>query len=256
MSIKIGADPEVFVANRQSVVSAGGMVQGTKAKPLQVYLGALQVDGMALEFNIDPAEDVYSFVHNNLTVMHELTKAIPSDHELVIKPTHLFNEDYLKSQPDEVKELGCDPDYNAYTGEANPRPDESVSMRTTAGHIHIGFMDHDVDPFDPVHISDCEMLVKELDLSLTYAYMYNFKDDMNRERMRRTMYGQAGSYRPKPYGVEYRVPSNTWLKSPERMAFVYKKTMETVDRLFSSRPLLNTEEKQARIRDRINNASF
>jgi len=29
---------------------------------------------------------------------------------------------------------------------------------------------------------------------------------------RRKNYGRAGEYRPKPYGLEYRVPSNFWLK--------------------------------------------
>ncbi len=34
---------------------------------------------------------------------------------------------------------------------------------------------------------------------------------------RREFYGMAGSYRPKPYGIEYRVPSAVWV-SPEHLA--------------------------------------
>ena len=49
----IGADPEVFVADSltNTFVSAHDLVPGTKLEPFAVNKGAVQVDGMALEFN-------------------------------------------------------------------------------------------------------------------------------------------------------------------------------------------------------------
>lgn len=51
----IGADPEVFVGREGQFFSAHGLVPGNKRRPHKVDRGAVQVDGMALEFNIDPA---------------------------------------------------------------------------------------------------------------------------------------------------------------------------------------------------------
>ena len=53
--ILVGCDPEVFVAKGGKFISAHGMIPGTKKAPHKVERGAVQVDGMALEFNIDPA---------------------------------------------------------------------------------------------------------------------------------------------------------------------------------------------------------
>ena len=66
MQILVGADPELFVKNPNSgeFISAHGMVPGTKYDPYKVDKGAIQVDGMALEFNIDPARTVDEFVRN------------------------------------------------------------------------------------------------------------------------------------------------------------------------------------------------
>src|SRR5690554_4628554 len=58
MKIKVGSDPELFVKDQASnkYVSAHGLVQGTKQVPQAVDNGAVQVDGMALEFNTNPIE--------------------------------------------------------------------------------------------------------------------------------------------------------------------------------------------------------
>lgn len=55
MSYLVGADPELFVSKAGVILSAFGLVGGTKKVPQKVERGAVQVDGMALEFNIDPA---------------------------------------------------------------------------------------------------------------------------------------------------------------------------------------------------------
>jgi hypothetical protein len=41
------------------------------------------------------------------------------------------------------------------------------------------------------------------------------------DKKRRELYGALGAYRPKSYGVEYRVLSNAWLESKEKMDIVY-----------------------------------
>src|SRR3546814_7881426 len=47
------------------------------------------------------------------------------------------------------------------------------------------------------------------------------------------MYGAAGAFRTKPYGVEYRVLSNAWLKDSNLMSWVYKNTILGFNALLS-----------------------
>lgn len=216
---KLGADPEVFVRNAAGeLVSAHGMVPGTKAEPHKVNGGAIQVDGMALEFNIDPASTEDEFVRNIVRVVEQLKSYLPHGHTLDFSAVAHFGEEMIKAQPAEASELGCEPDYNAYTGEANPRPNADTPFRTAAGHIHIGWTDS-VDRDDPDHIEACEMLTQQLDYSLA-----PYLDMLDPDTTRRELYGQVGSYRPKSFGVEYRVPSNYWLTSEELMRMVWRIT--------------------------------
>ena len=103
LDILIGCDPELFVTKDGKPRSAFGLVPGTKESPFKVKKGAIQVDGMALEFNIDPAKTEHQFVTNVATVMRELRQACPPDYKFLIKPSVTFHAAHLKAQPDEAK---------------------------------------------------------------------------------------------------------------------------------------------------------
>ena len=62
MDFLFGADPELFVKRDGEFKSGHGLIEGGKENPYPVERGAVQVDGMALEFNIDPAADEDNFV--------------------------------------------------------------------------------------------------------------------------------------------------------------------------------------------------
>lgn len=228
MNILIGADPEMFMKKDGSFVSAYGMIKGDKKNPFKVKDGAVQVDGMALEFNIDPASSELEFVHNITSVMEQLKAMVP-EFEVIAQPTATFTPEYMKAQPKEALELGCEPDFNAWNdGAVNVKPNQDKPMRTGAGHIHIGWTT-DADITDPSHLVDCIEITKMLDAYLGIPSLM-----LDEDRERRTMYGQAGCFRPKPYGVEYRVLSNFWLKSPELMAWVYKTTQLALKNLLNN----------------------
>lgn len=228
VQILVGADPEVFMRGKDGkFVSAHGAVQGDKANPFKVDKGAVQVDGLALEFNIDPAASEDEFVTNIQAVMQTLAGMVP-DYELVPDPVAHFGFQYLKEQPPEALELGCEADFNAWEGGAvNPRPNGDVDFRTGAGHVHIGWT-KDQDVNDPEHIEACIMLVKQLDV---YLGVPSLMWDTNNER--RKLYGKAGAFRVKPYGVEYRVLSNAWLRSEKLMRWVYKATIKATTDLMN-----------------------
>lgn len=225
IEILVGADPELFVKDgKGELVSAHGMVEGTKDKPFPVENGAIQVDGMALEFNITPAKDCDEFVRNIKSVMATLKSMIPEDHQLVAESVAHFSEEVFESSPEEALILGCDPDFNAYDdGNQFPTPNGDVNFRTASGHIHIGWTKN-ADVNDPNHIQDCINIVQQLDVALGLIFTKIDDDDTQR----RTLYGKAGCFRVKPYGVEYRTLSNHWLRDEKYMRIVYNNVIKAV----------------------------
>jgi len=232
----IGADPEFFVAKKGKPVSAHGLVPGDKKNPLPVKKGAVQVDGMALEFNIDPATNFEEFDTNLDTVLEALLEMVPG-YEMYNSPVAHFGRKYIEAQPEAAKILGCEPDFNAYTKEPNPTPNVETPFRTASGHIHIGWT-KGVDPYDPGHFDACCTLTKMLDMKLGVPSLV-----WDRDRERRQLYGKAGCFRPKSYGMEYRVLSNAWLNPSQKhlRQFVYQETVEAISDLFANEDAWETK---------------
>ena len=151
MVFLVGADPEVFVEKDGELASAYGLIPGTKDKPFPVNNGAVQVDGMALEFNINPASSRLAFAGNIASVKKKLKEMVPTYKIKIVSSVH-FPESLMNTQPEEAKTLGCDPDYNAWTEELNETPNAATNMRTAAGHIHVGWT-KDQDCTSPLHFS-------------------------------------------------------------------------------------------------------
>lgn len=216
----IGADPEIFVKRRGKAVAAYGLVEGTKENPQRTSRGAIQVDGMALEFNIDPSplNDFESFNNNIVATLRDLRTAVnnkAANYNFNISPTQDFDKEYMDSLPMEAKELGCDPDFNAYTLKQNPPPDGTQTFRSAAGHIHIGW-GADIPVTNEDHMKICASFVKMLDKTVG-MYMTCIDQDQRR----RQLYGKAGAFRPKSYGVEYRTPSNMWISTREKRVVLH-----------------------------------
>ncbi len=76
--IAIGCDPETFLKRHGEYISAFGMFPGTKNEPYKVNKGAIQVDGFALEFNIDPAFSAEEFDYNIQTVLNQMDDMVKS----------------------------------------------------------------------------------------------------------------------------------------------------------------------------------
>lgn len=209
--ITVGCDPEVFLKSNGSIVSSIGLVGGSKRKPRPVIEGSVQEDNVLAEINIDPANDSSTFVSRINKVLDQLVQLSGCD--LEIKSSHVFDKEYLKSVGPKAFSLGCEPDYNVYTGKANPRVNPYTCLRTAGGHIHVG--DDSID---------CNRLVRTMDLYLGVDSVL-----LDNDNERRALYGKAGSYRPKPYGLEYRVLGNFWLKSDELKRWVYDTTISAVN---------------------------
>lgn len=221
--VLIGTDPELFLKNSEGkFISGHDLIPGTKTRPHPVALGAIQVDGVALEFNTDPAATSEEFLQNIEAVIAQITleyKKVNPDLEIAIEPTATFEEDYFSTLPDEAKELGCQPDYNAYTGKPNKKPSTKKPMRTASGHVHIGWGKFRASDED--HFQTCMKMVRQLD-SLLFVSSLLWDSD----KTRRELYGKIGAFRPKSYGVEYRPMSNRWLSHVSIQEFVFEATQK------------------------------
>lgn len=225
MDIKIGADPELFVKKGGVLVSGHNLVKGTKKRPFKVVDGAVQVDGIALEFNIDPASSKGQFLHNVESVMKQLAGMVPG-YEFSTSCVAELDPAFQKSLPKSVLRLGCDPDYNAWTRMPNPTPDVRKPIRTAAGHVHIGWTNKQ-DVTDGRHFHQCVDVIRQMDIFLGLPSV--IWDQENKIRM--NLYGKAGTFRPKSYGAEYRVLSNKWIFNKSITSWVYDRVIEGMSTL-------------------------
>ena len=214
VKIKVGADPEFFLFRDTLPISAHGLVPGSKDHPYPLSKGAVQLDGTAVEFNIIPTSEREEFADNIKTTLNEIRGIVPRELSFGFKPSVVFKKGYFdKEIPDECKELGCTPDYSAQAGgQIKGPPPNKTTMRTGAGHIHIGWTEgaqFETKRSD-THFNRCIKTTLMFD-----AYLRLYAPWYDRERRRSRMYGAGGAFRPKPYGVECRSPSNAWLRHPE-----------------------------------------
>ena len=219
---------------KDTFVSAHGMVPGTKLEPFKVDGGAVQVDGVALEFNINPASTAKEFQDNIRTVLKEMRDIVDiaaPGLDFKFTPTAKFEEGYWKTIPDEAKVLGCEPDFDGYSLEANPRPSTDKPFRTASGHIHVSWTDDKVVT-DGAHMNDCGLFAKQMDMAVG---VFSMLWDTDRER--RLLYGKPGTFRPKRYGMEYRALSNKWVEDPFLQARIFHNSKRALKMLFRGKYL-------------------
>lgn len=236
MKITVGADPELFIKDRDgNIVSGYGIIPGTKKEPHKVPHGAVQLDGMAAEFNIDPASTAEEFVHNIASVMRELKKFLPKGYSFDrTRCSYSFPVEYFEKQPEETKVLGCDPDFDAYTLNVNTPPSGLITQfrygstfRTVSGHIHIGWEGQSEAP-KSVQMENAAAVARQMDFFLGVPlHEIDYPDTFKR----RQLYGKPGAFRPKSYGVEYRTPTNAWLNSIKSIRLVFNNAILGFSRL-------------------------
>ncbi len=212
--MRLGCDPEVFLLNNKGkYFSAIGRIGGDKYNPLQVRglkKGfTLQEDNVALEFGIPPAASEDEFVKSIDTVMRAGLRKTGLKFSTL--SCTVFPADQMRHPKAHV--FGCEPDYNAWTKMENmkPRPPH-VHMRSAGGHIHVE------TTREPLEV------VKNMDLFISVPSVL-----MDDGVERRQLYGKAGAFRPKSYGVEYRTPSNFWIFQEKYVRWVWRNTARALE---------------------------
>ena len=226
MKYTIGCDPELFAYNSKSkrFLSAHPWIKGTKEKPSPVNDGATQLDGVSAEFNIFPCRTAEQFTSRIQSVIFDMEKQVYNpDIELVATPVAWFDQEYFALLPEKVRELGCMPDYNAYTKDVNDPPVTDKPFRTGSGHIHVGY-NTSKSVLKKAYKEDVMERVKQLDYTL---YPLSLLWDDSQER--RELYGAPGAFRYKPYGFEYRVLSNAWVSDNNLHKWVFEATVRAME---------------------------
>lgn len=220
MKIKLGCDPELFMMDATGKLRAScGLIGGTKAHPQPLPLGegyAVQEDNVAIEFNIPPAANAREFVEYIKKTMDFLGEGVKNMHDfkIVNMSAAYFPKDELV-HPNAL-EFGCDPDYNAWTMTRNPRPKAAdETLRSCGGHVHVGY---DKKAVNPIH------LIRAMDLFLGVPSVL-----MDKGELRKQLYGKAGAFRDKDYGVEYRTMSNFWVFDERLTQWVWNNTEKAIN---------------------------
>ena len=217
----LGGDPEFFIATKRGKTLSACQFLPSKNNKAPVFIdssnngplcGEYFFDGVQGEINILPGTCREGLAARIWRVMNRVKTEIGSNHKLVMKPSVLVSRDILDNADPEARRFGCSPDYNAYTGLQNEsRLDgDKHRVRYGGGHIHIGFNKED-RMYDAPEVF--LGLVKLLDLLVAIPML--LLDVGPASNRRRKYYGKAGTFRETVWGVEYRQPSNVWLRSPE-----------------------------------------
>jgi hypothetical protein len=222
--LSVGSDPEAFVRhNNGELVSAIGLIPGTKWNPHKTKHGSIQHDNILAEFNSKPSNNLKDFILNHKLIISDLTELLtPLDLKLDFIASAMCSDELLSDPISRI--AGCEPDFNAWSLSVNDPPSyQFSSMRAAGGHVHIAFDQAVNCPENRIKF------IRALDMILGVPSI--IVDD---DKLRREYYGKAGSFRPKdtidfdsnigpdPYdGVEYRTLSNFWLKSDNLMEFIW-----------------------------------
>lgn len=210
-NINIGTDPEVFLydKNLHKCVSSEGIIPGTKEDPHVITDKGhkIQLDNVLTELNVPAAKCPDEMYRSIQFVIYYIGTMIPKHLTVSIVPSAVLSPEELTTP--QAMEFGCEPDFNAWTGVRNTKPQSENGLRTAGGHIHVSY--------DNPETEKSLELIRTMDLFLGVPSLF-----LDKDAERRKMYGQAGAFRLPDYGLEYRTLSNFWIRSPNTIKWIFK----------------------------------
>jgi hypothetical protein len=202
----IGSDPEGFLLSKETGkhVPAIGLIGGDKRQPKPIGNGfAVLEDNVMVEYNIPPSlmgEQLSEHIkHANSYIEKEILK---DRFSIDYVPSVKFESEDLDNP--KAMEFGCEPDFCVWTEMERVLDTDKTNIRFAGGHLHFGY--------DKPNIDSTVKLVKIFDLFLGVPSVL-----LDSDQLRREIYGQAGSFRFKDYGLEYRTLSNFWVNKHEEL---------------------------------------
>lgn len=209
--ITMGTDAEFFVKSIGSdkiIAADPKLIKGTKEDPYPLSGHTqIQLDNVLGEMTCRPAKTANQ-LRDYIVYAKKETKAYLVNKGLVpvFKSHHTFTPKELRTPWGSV--FGCEPDFPADINDKMPKPSATTvkKIRTGSGHMHFG-----VEGLRGAE--DVIQYVRLMDFMLMPSLLRKHNDPI-----RRRMYGQAGRFRFKPYGFEYRTPDNWWVDNAKEVA--------------------------------------
>lgn len=212
-----GSDPELMLFKNNKPCSAIGIIKGNIENRINIKGHQFYYDNVLAECAIKPGSKKEEVI-KNFKECFQILAGLSKPCKLVAQASAEFADDQL-THPD-ARRVGCAKDFCAYEMKQKDGPLNEISqgnLRSCGGHIHLGADVLMSDGPEPI------LAVYMLDLFLGVPSLWLDKDKTSPKR--RSLYGQAGRYRVKSYGIEYRSLGNFWLKSPELVGLIYDLAM-------------------------------
>lgn len=215
MRINIGCDPEFLIIDANgNPVPAHKVGIGDKKHKTDLDDEGLSYfrDGFVVEVNVRPSTCRALLEFDVRTVLRTIQSRLPEGYRLTTRSAFRVKRSDIKDAPDDVKQFGCDPSYDGYTGRQKvvDLDGESHPARYAGGHMHFSVLvksevdgkEKAIDTGFSEHVAlgnrdnyplIAQLFDKYVGRPLTYLY------DGPEQFARRMFYGQAGEYRPQEY---------------------------------------------------------
>ena len=243
----IGSDVEYFIKKKgdNEIVSAEGLIQGTKKKPYKFdkdnsYF-ATSLDNVMAEGNIPPTKSPSEYWKSLEKLRSYIDSTIPQDLETVAIPSARLDVKHLATENAQV--FGCDPSLNCWTDEEVIPEPTGDNVRSAGFHIHIGY--------DKPNDETNRKLARAMDLFLGVP---SILIEPKNER-KAVGYGHSGNYRNQKHGMEYRSLSShfasneklvkwCFANTEKAIKFVNSGNADLIDHMGNSiQEIINTEDK-------------
>lgn len=219
---KIGTDPEFMLEKDGKIYSAIPILNKKK----KINYSSFYHDNVLAECTIKPSSNKEEFLNNIKESLYNFSKLV-HPYKLISKSAHYYDKSELFSE--KSFEISCDAEKCVYDLKVIHQDEQilrSTNLRTAGGHIHIG----DKILKDKYKALSC---VKMMDLFVGFTSIYL---DKNKDAVvRKKLFGKAGRFRDKNYGIEYRSISNFWLNNPYYAAFIFDLSCFVVDFIKSNK---------------------
>lgn len=195
MRLRVGSDPEFFFVKDNKVIPS--------VEVIQHETNAVKRDGFQGELNpkADSCREIAgASIARAIRDADNIAKKAGAS--LTFNMSTLIEDDVWKRSDSNLKRFGCNPTQNVHETEFKRSTGMRERFRSAGGHVHIQLTDSLKRKTDDI--------VKVMDIILGNTCVLLDRDPANARR--RKIYGRAGEHRIKPYGLEYRVPSNFWLR--------------------------------------------
>lgn len=224
MPCTLGADPELFITDAEGAPVSAHNFYPYKPKKEKAEGRAFR-DGFVVELNPDVTSCRDVLVNNWQWEVIKAQEKLPPGFSFKARSAYPIDLGFLATAPDDLKEFGCDPSFDAYKKGAPKHPEvDAIShpWRYAGGHMHFGVnkasferKEYGVDAlgkrrYEAIFNKDLHpQAIKLLDLYVGVPLTYLTARRSTYQR--RKVYGQAGEYRSQVYGetavgLEYRTP--------------------------------------------------